>query len=77
MESSLRRYEFLPDKTLPKQIVVWTRTYDVLGYYKVRQKTSYKVDRTAMVLRDVTKEDMIVTKWPMKIDSAGKYEEIY
>lgn len=77
MESSPRRYEFLPDKTLPKQIVVWTRTYDVLGYYKVRQKTSYKVDRTAMVLRDVTKEDMIVTKWPMKIDAVGNYKEIY
>ena len=70
--------DYLPSKELPKRIVWGTRTYRVLGYYRVQNGRSVKTEKNKIVLINEHNEDKIITTWPTdKYQYLVKYEEIW
>lgn len=75
-------YASVPDKALPKAVIVDSKRYEVLGYLNVAKlqaegRSTWKADATKVVLKHGDNPE-IVTDWPMKIYTAlTKYEEVY
>ena len=75
-------YASVPDKALPKAVIVDSKRYEVLGYLSVAKpqaegRSTWKVDKTKAVLKNGGNPE-IVTDWPMKVYTPlTKYEEIY
>ena len=75
-------YASVPDKALPKAVIVDSKRYEVLGYLNVAKpqaegRSTWKADSTKVVLKHGDNPE-IVTDWPMKIYTAlTKYEEVY
>jgi hypothetical protein len=61
---------------LPDKIEVYTRTYEVLGYYRQQSGKKVTVHKDKVVLKNMKTEDIIITNWPMNI-RFGHYKEIY
>ena len=73
-------YASVPDKSLPKAVIIDGKRYEVLGYLNVAKqaegRSSWKADKTKAVIQHG--DDPIVTDWPMKVYKAlTKYEEVY
>ena len=74
-------YASVPDKALPKAVIIDGKRYEVLGYLNVAKtqaegRSSWKADKTKAVIQHG--DDPIVTDWPMKVYTPlTKYEEVY
>lgn len=75
-------WAYVPDKSLPKAVLIDSKRYEVLGYLNVAKpqaegRSVWKADRTKAVIKHGDNPE-IVTDWPMKVYTAlTKYEEVY
>lgn len=69
-------YAFSQSNTLPKKVIVGSRDYNVLGFYKYLSGKTWTEDRTKVVLE--RPDYQLVTNWPMNVyKSLTRYEEQY
>lgn len=75
-------YASVPDKSLPKAVLIDSKRYEVLGYLNVAKnktegRTTWRADTKKIVIKHGNNPE-IATDWPMKIYTPlTKYEEIY